>query len=144
MAEAEVKTVRVEYVGLKPQETDCVAGTGLTWVGVGSVHDVPIKAWAVMAKHTDVWKLVEDAAPTVEPTASAGPSLADARTTAETQAEPPFTRARTEAVVLQDEVTLEELTDQQVRQIAAQRGWTIDGRLRGETLRAKFLELQGA
>jgi hypothetical protein len=52
-------TVLVEYVGLKPQETDCVAGTGLTWVGAGSVHPVPAKAWEIMANHPDVWRLVE-------------------------------------------------------------------------------------
>lgn len=51
--------VEAEYVGLKDKETDCVAGTGLTWVGLGSRHMVPASAWEVMKKHTDVWRKVE-------------------------------------------------------------------------------------
>jgi hypothetical protein len=53
-------TVKVEYVGLKPSETDHTYGTGLTWTGAGDVQDVPIDAWEKMAKHTDVWRLAED------------------------------------------------------------------------------------
>lgn len=56
-----MSTVRVEYVGKKPEETDCVAGTGLTWVGLGSVHDVPLEAWEKMLAHPDVWKLADSA-----------------------------------------------------------------------------------
>lgn len=48
----------VEYVGLKPKETDCVAGTGLTWTGKGDRQDVPAKAWDIMKRHPDVWALV--------------------------------------------------------------------------------------
>lgn len=55
--------VLVEYVGLKDRETDCVAGTGLTWVGVGSRHRVPEKAWEVMQRHPDVWRRVAEEVP---------------------------------------------------------------------------------
>lgn len=51
--------LKVRYVGLKDKEVDCVAGTGVTWIGHGDVQSVPAKAWAIMAKHPDVWDLVE-------------------------------------------------------------------------------------
>ena len=51
-------TVKVEYVGLKPSETDHLYGTGLTWQGLGDVQEVPAEAWAKMEKHTDVWRIV--------------------------------------------------------------------------------------
>lgn len=54
-----MNTVKVRYVGLKDKETDRKAGTGLTWVGKGAVHDVPVEAWPKLAKHPDVWELVE-------------------------------------------------------------------------------------
>lgn len=57
--------VLVEYVGLKDRETDCVGGTGLVWIGLGSRQWVPAKAWEVMKKHTDVWKAVEPEEPAV-------------------------------------------------------------------------------
>lgn len=68
-----MSTVTVEYVGLKAQRADTVAGTGLTWVGKGDRHPVPVEAWEKLAKHPDVWALVDE-----EP-ASASPSLADAQ-----------------------------------------------------------------
>lgn len=72
-----MSTVIVEYVGLKAQRADTVAGTGLTWVGKGDRHPVPVEAWAKLAKHPDVWALVDE-----EP-ADTGPSLADAQPAAE-------------------------------------------------------------
>jgi hypothetical protein len=57
----------IEYVGLKPQETDCLAGTGKTWYGAGDVQEVPDSAWAIMSKHPDMWKRIEgDSRPKVE------------------------------------------------------------------------------
>lgn len=50
----------VRYVGLKDSETDCVAGTGITWTGKGDVQPVPPKAWEIMSRHPDVWELVID------------------------------------------------------------------------------------
>lgn len=58
MSERE-EMVEVEYVGLKDRETDCVAGTGLTWIGLGSRHMVQASAWEVMRRHPDVWRKVE-------------------------------------------------------------------------------------
>jgi len=51
--------ILVRYVGLKDSETDCVAGTGVTWIGKGDVQPVPDKAWAKLSQHPDVWELVE-------------------------------------------------------------------------------------
>lgn len=68
-----MSTLRVMYVGRKERETDCVAGTGIVWVGQGDIKDVPAKAWATMAQHPDVWQLVDDnQAP--QPTAPAVPA----------------------------------------------------------------------
>jgi hypothetical protein len=53
-------TVRLRYVGLKPQETDCVAGTFITWVGWGDIREVPARCWPIMARHPDVWELVAE------------------------------------------------------------------------------------
>lgn len=51
--------ILVRYVGLKDSETDCVAGTGVTWIGKGDVQPVPDKAWAKLSMHPDVWELAE-------------------------------------------------------------------------------------
>lgn len=77
-------TLRVRYVGLKPQETDCVAGTFITWVGWGDIREVPARCWPVMARHPDVWELVTEPAPEATPEPEPAPaavptlSLADA------------------------------------------------------------------
>jgi hypothetical protein len=68
-------TLLVEYVGLKPQETDCVAGTKITWVGLGDIKPVPASAWVIMSKHPDVWKLADVQA-------TAAPGLANAKAAA--------------------------------------------------------------
>lgn len=68
-----MNTVKVRYVGLKDKETDRKAGTGLTWVGKGAVHDVPAEAWPKLAKHPDVWELVEGGEEVTSP-----PGLSDA------------------------------------------------------------------
>lgn len=54
-----MSTVFVEYVGLKDRETDRKAGTKLTWIGKGSVHEVPASAWNVLKRYPDMWALVE-------------------------------------------------------------------------------------
>lgn len=64
-----------KYVGLKPQETDCVAGTGITWIGFGAVQPVPDAAWEIMRNHPDVWELDAESAPV--PTPVSGLGLAD-------------------------------------------------------------------
>lgn len=61
--------VAVEYVGLKPSETDHLYGTGITWVGKGDVQNVPAAAWSRMRKHADVWR---------EAPPAPGPTLASA------------------------------------------------------------------
>ena len=53
-------TVHVKYVGLKPIKVDNnVAHTGITWFGAGDVQQVPLSAWPKMAKHPDIWELVD-------------------------------------------------------------------------------------
>lgn len=64
-----MSTVKVEYVGMKDQRADTVAGTGLVWYGAGDVHDVPVEAAARLARHPDVWRIVS------EPTAAAPRTL---------------------------------------------------------------------
>ncbi len=53
-----IQTVMVEYVGLKPSETDHLYGTNITWTGQGDVKPVPSGAWQSMKKHNDVWREV--------------------------------------------------------------------------------------
>jgi hypothetical protein len=49
------ETMRIRYVGLKPQKTDNVAGTGLVWLS-DQVHEVPRSAAFLLLKHPDVWE----------------------------------------------------------------------------------------
>ena len=60
---SEQTTVRVRYVGLKDKEQDTVARTDIWWVGIGDIKEVPASAWPILAKHPDVWELVEDPQP---------------------------------------------------------------------------------
>lgn len=136
MSESEA-TILVEYVGLKPKETDCVAGTGVTWTGLGDVQAVPASAWKIMAQHTDVWKLVE----------AKGPALGDAKVAEPAQSGPAVVDAQENTpdidVRILEKDELEDMTDQQVRLIGTRRKYTLNRRLRGVNLREKFLELQG-
>lgn len=55
-----MSTVQVEYIGTKPVKEDNVAGTGVVWAGQGDVQTVPMSAWAALAKHPGIWRLVGD------------------------------------------------------------------------------------
>lgn len=70
-----MSTIKVRYIGVKPRQTDCLAGTGTVWNGPGDVQTVPLKAWEKFSKHPTVYELVEEDAPAA--TAS-GATLADA------------------------------------------------------------------
>ena len=63
-------TITAKYVGSKPQEMDCVAGTGLVWEGLGDEHEVSVEAAAILARHPDVWELIAADGPN-EPTSEA-------------------------------------------------------------------------
>lgn len=69
-------SVLVEYVGLKPEETDHLYGTGIVWRGAGDVHEVPAKNWALMKKHVDVWREVTAAASPLAAAPSPAPAPA--------------------------------------------------------------------
>ena len=121
----------VRYVGAKPQEVDLVAGTGLVWVGFGSVQTVPAKAWQVMANHPDVWELVGEAPPGLvdakTPDRSAEVAALKARVT-ELEAEVAALRAPVR--VDTPEPAPEPKTVAQLREYAAARGIKIDGRIK--------------
>lgn len=70
-------TIQVRYIGVKPKQTDCIAGTGTVWNGPGDVKPVPIKAWEQFRKHPTVYELVDDE---VQSVPAAGMTLADADT----------------------------------------------------------------
>lgn len=56
--------VMVELIIDRPHHEDLLYGTGVMWSGKGSVRAVPAEAWGKMARHTDVYRLVEqDAKP---------------------------------------------------------------------------------
>lgn len=64
-----MSNLSVRYVGLKPQRTDTIAGTGLTWYGHGDIQSVTAAAWDKLKRHSDVWELVDT---TAEPAKTAG------------------------------------------------------------------------
>lgn len=70
-------TIQVRYIGVKPKQTDCIAGTGTVWNGPGDVKTVPIKAWEQFRKHPTVYELVEGEA---QSQPSSNKTLADADT----------------------------------------------------------------
>lgn len=51
--------MQVRYLGNKARKEDNVAGSGVVWIGNGDVQEVPAEAWPKLAKHPDVWELVE-------------------------------------------------------------------------------------
>lgn len=114
-----MSTVTVEYCGQKPQETDCVAGTGLTWVGLGSKHEVSPEAWLKMAEHPDVWKLADSQKPT--------PGLSDAKPAAE-------------AVEAADGDKFDGMDDESLQAYVKQNHLSVHHKMRGDKLRAAIRE----
>ncbi len=61
MSNAEQRAlVPVQYAGKKREKEDNVAGTGLVWAP-GQIHFVPPLVAQKLARHPDVWKVVDDA-----------------------------------------------------------------------------------
>jgi len=58
--------VPVQYVGKKREKVDNVAGTGLAWTP-GQIHYVPPLMAQKLARHPDVWKVVDDATVDADP-----------------------------------------------------------------------------
>lgn len=60
-AEAELpsrgKTIRVEYIGLKPVKYDRIANSGKVWRGQGDIQHVEPKHAVLLCKHKMVWRL---------------------------------------------------------------------------------------
>lgn len=52
-----MSTIKVEYVGVKPEKIDNVAGTGKVWHGQGDVQEVSPEAWAKLKRHPDIWRI---------------------------------------------------------------------------------------
>ena len=74
-----MSTIQVRYIGVKPRQTDCLAGTGTVWNGPGDVQTVPLKAWEKFSKHPTVYELVEGDEPEAASTDDSGAmTLADA------------------------------------------------------------------
>lgn len=116
-------TVLVRYIGLKPSEMDKKARTGLVWVGHGAVHPVPIKAWDdYLSKHPDVWELADVAGGLSDAKPAAAPNAGEMQAPA---GKPPH-------VAEMDEAAL--------RAFAKANSLKIDGRKKGEALRAAVLD----
>lgn len=118
-----MSTVFVEYVGLKDRETDRKAGTKLTWIGKGSVHEVPASAWNVLKRYPDMWALVESTPGTggladAKP-ADAKPAASEARPEGGEQAAAPGTP--------DNWLTLNAA---ELRAYAAERGISVPGNLK--------------
>ena len=99
---------KIRYIGAKPVKTDSEAGTKTVWNGNGDVQDVPAQAVPALLRHPTVWEVV----------ATSG--LANAK---DAKDEP-------------EDKPMADLSDKQVREIAAEHDIKVDGRLKGAKLRA--------
>lgn len=116
--------LQVRYVGLKDKEIDKRGKTGLVWVGKGSVHPVPEKVWDdYMSKHPDVWELVLEGGGLSEAV------MKPAEVVPEQPAEPKL---------------VTDMDDAELRAFAAANTLKIDGRKKGESLRAAVLDAMSA
>lgn len=111
-----MSTVKVEYVGNKPQRADTVAGTGLVWVGKGDVKEVPADKWALLRRHPDIWK--EAGTKTAEPAKEITKPMLPA--------------------------PLATMEDPAIHVLAKERGYKLHAALAGENLRKKFAEAEAA
>lgn len=50
---------KIEYVGLKEQKTDNVAGTETVWNGTGDVQEVDDAVAAKLIAHPNIWRLAK-------------------------------------------------------------------------------------
>lgn len=50
---------KIEYVGLKDQKTDNVAGTETVWNGTGDVQEVDDAVAAKLIAHPNIWRLAK-------------------------------------------------------------------------------------
>ncbi len=105
--------MRIEYIGLKAEKRDNVAGTQTVWLGTGDVQDVPDEAAAVLLKHPDIWRVAVETKTCDDGTVAAGPApLPD-----ESPADP-----------------LAGMDDAALKAYAAERGLKVDGRKKGAAL----------
>lgn len=135
---------RIRYIGKKDQKPDNVAGTGAVWIGKGDVQTVPDEAVSTLLRHRDVWELVEEKPAAVAPQGGladvtggtsepAGDAKGEGTGEGDSQPAEPLTAEQLEA-----------LDDAAVKALAADRGLEVDGRKKGDKLRAAVLEAQAA
>lgn len=106
---------KIEYVGIKAHgRKDTVAGTGVVWLFQGDVQDVPDAAVPALIKHTDVWRVAEQAAG----------GLADAAPSQEPNTEPSA------------DIDLDALDDDGLKAVIDRLGLKVDKRKKGDALRA--------
>lgn len=112
--------VKVELVVDRSPFEDANYGTGIVWSGPGDVKEVPAEKWALMEKHSDVWReagkepVTSDGAVPSGQTADGG---TDSGGTGEADTDPALAEANAKiAATLAD---LDNMSDEAVREFAA-------------------------
>lgn len=124
---------KIKYAGAKARKDDNVAGTGVAWFGHGDVQEVPDAAVGKLLKHPDVWQLV-------------GASEGLAAVGASAKPEPEAEKAPAKFVLDGPDgtITLDAMSDDELRAWVAANlepaGVKIDGRLKGDKLRAAIVD----
>lgn len=161
--------MRIEYVGDKPKKEDNIAATGTVWFGHGDVQDVADPQAHRLLLHPSVWRRAAPVtAPAPAPVAAPVPSPApevpgglvstpapdastgqppdpdgkadaqhgDGKPTSEQSTEPKF-------VLIEGEdkhIVLDTMDDEALRAFAEVHGLKVDGRIKGDKLRAAIFE----
>ena len=138
-----MSALKVRYVGKKDSETDHLYGTGIVWIGAGDVQEVPADAWLKMAKHTDVWELVESEAAQAPADGKGKGGLSDADTKKDGDVSDPALADENAKIAMTLE-NLDALTDAEVREFAKSLQVTLPPNLKGDNLRARVREALAA
>lgn len=79
--------MRIQYIGLKDQKTDNVAGSGVVWNGPNDIQEVPDAFASKLLAHHGVWVKAGEAAPIATKTLASAlkPAASTASTTDSTK-----------------------------------------------------------
>lgn len=114
--------VRVELVVDRPGHRDNIYGTKAVWIGKGDVQEVDADAWFKMQKHTDVYaKAVDKPVEPPKPVDLPKPDLAM-------------------GVVPRTLEALAGLSDEDIHVFADHYGLKLHANLKGDNLKARYLE----
>lgn len=126
---------RVTYFLNRENYRDPDYGTG-AWA-IGETKEITPEQWARMAKHHDMWCLAQPPKEQDHEEVPTGQEPEQAPVEAGQEPETVLTEAEGGAVVAADEaIAFGDMTDDQVKAFALAEGLKVDGRLRGDNLKA--------